>query len=863
MKIITRVLSAVMLLAVNSMLVSSYAASPNVASALGMNTNEAMDIDASVPFVDLFKLSLPFEHARPWLTKGKITYDNNGWPKNLHGGQAGTRFISNLPANTIPTGLYTVLYDGEGKLRYGVDAKLVKHSKGRDIIRIKPGKNGRISASVIIMETNPKNHIRHLQILMPGGICAGNKFRRVPSKHHCKTKKYLSFERYHKHITFNPDYLNFMKDFKVIRFMNMSGITRNGLMRWQNRPNTSQSTWGGKEGVRGVPLEVMVELANILNANPWFNLPHRADNSFVYNYAKYVKEHLKTGLKPYVEYTNEAWNGIFTQAHYMKKMGLKARLDRHKDVAGYKFYSRRSVEIFKIWEDVYGSTKNIIRVMGAMTTNKRLSNTLLGFENAYKYVDALAVAPYFYIDQKTIRKVRSVNEIFQRLKDPKNRYSVPSILKTVRMQAKVAKKYGVSLIAYEGGQHLVAYKTHSVNEGPNRHLIFANKDRRMAALYFSFLKGWKDAGGETFVAFSSPRINTWLGSWGIKEYITQPSKEAPKYQALMAFNRMSPCWWAGCRTGSKSSQGVVSADVVKSKPGIVLAGRVRPIPAARPLPVAYPLPAADPLMSIRLPGRSVRPAPRPVVVAAVMPRKPVLPKRSAVWQTYTPPAPAPAPRQAYRPQIVKVSTTKRRVVVRPSRLTGNEQPIGRVRNPQRIFSPQSEMRLMKAISGRIQDSNDLAAAWQAHWDAKSLHLRVDVTDDYFIKDSQQPWGDDSIEIFIDADGSRTASYDGKNDFQFMFRWKDYGIGLGKNSPRKNITGVRHKMIKTHDGYVLEASIPWSILGVRPRTGQSIGIDIQVNDDDDGGHRDGKLAWNATQDKAWKSPQHFGRLVLVN
>lgn len=123
----------------------------NKAASIGINTNEAMDLGTSIPFVDLFKLSLPFEEARPWLTKGRITYDANGWPKALNNGKAGTRFASHIPAKALPTGDYTVLYDGEGVLQYGVSAKLVSRSKGKDIIRLVPTKKGDISATIRIL----------------------------------------------------------------------------------------------------------------------------------------------------------------------------------------------------------------------------------------------------------------------------------------------------------------------------------------------------------------------------------------------------------------------------------------------------------------------------------------------------------------------------------------------------------------------------------------------------------------------------------------------------------------------------------------------------------------------------------------
>jgi len=117
----------------------------------------------------------------------------------------------------------------------------------------------------------------------------------------------------------------------------------------------------------------MVALANRLNADPWFNLPHKADNNYVRQYAKYVKENLRPGLKAYVEYTNEAWNSIFTQAHYVKDMGERMNLDEDRDKAGYKYFSLRSVQIFDMFEQTFGGKERLVRVMGSWTGWTRLS----------------------------------------------------------------------------------------------------------------------------------------------------------------------------------------------------------------------------------------------------------------------------------------------------------------------------------------------------------------------------------------------------------------------------------------------------------------------------------------------------------
>ncbi len=756
---------SLLLLAIASDLV---AAPPvNLSSPLGINTNEALENNASLPFVDLFRLSLPFEEARPWFTKGNVKFDKNGWPKDLNKGQAGTRFISQMPPNNLPAGLYTVRYEGEGYIRYGASAKVVKRSKGKDLIRFVPMKDKLITATLFIEKTNTKNYLRNIRILMPGGICVGDVFKRVNHKNACRGKQYLSFADHYQQIIFNPDYLNFMKDFKVVRFMNMGGVTRNNIQLWKDRPTLDKATWGGKEGTRGIPLEIMVELANQLNIDPWFNIPHKANSAFIYRYAKYVKEHLRPHLKVYLEYSNETWNDLFVpQAEHMKQTGVRYRLDKDRRVAGAKYYSMQSVNIFRQWEAVFGGTKRLVRVMGGMTSDFKLTQMLLGYKNAYKYVDALAIGPYFQIEQKDIRKIRSVNDVFKRLVDPSNRYSLSNILKFVHQQANITKRYGVDLIAYEGGQHLVDYKTHSLKEGATPYLVQANKDPRMARLYYRLLSDWKKEGGKLFVLFSAPRSYTWHGSWGIKEYITQTASRAPKYKAVLAFNRGNPCWWQGC----------TSSSVVHQK---------KPLSIAKHLVTGTKAVAEKPI-SIKIPY-------------ALQAQK--------KWQ-YT--------------KAVKINNL---------------------------------------ITGDVDDANDISAEWRASWDDENLNIWVNVVDDKLVEDSKEAWADDSIEIYLDLDNSRRKHYDGVNDIKLSFRIKDKMAYLDGLKSKTILNDIHFTTKRMPRGYGLELSIPWKSFNIKPRKNQRIGFEVQINDDDTGKQRDGKIAWNAKVDEAWKNPRMFGEIVL--
>ena len=502
---------------------------------LGSNTNEVREDNSSIPFINLFKSSIPFADTHPWLSSADVEYDQHGWPVNLNGGVAGTKFLNRLPVGTTPDGFYTVLYKGIGELKYGNDAKLISSKPGRDIIEIKAGSDEILNASLIISKTNKQNPVHDIRILLPGGICSNNLYQRVDRKDSCQNTDYLSFEDNHDTLTFNPAYLNFMKDFRLIRFMNMSGMTRNPIQDCHKRNTLDKATWGRKEGYRGAPIETMVNLANTLRAGAWFSMPYQANNQYIQRFANYVHQHLNPKLKVYIEYSNEAWNNIFVHRRYTIDQGVNLQLDTDPQTAGVKFYAKRSVEVFKIWEKAFSDKKRLIKTLSGWSANSNLSSQLLSYNETHKHVDAFAIAPYFYADLKTLRKASSVDDIFEAVQSKWSRYGLSASIKQIKQQALIAKEFGVELIAYEGGQHLVDWATRAVEDHPNPLLYAANRDPRMGNLYSQYLNAWHEAGGKTFVHFSAPRIYSWYGSWGAKEYITQPRSEAPKYDALLKY----------------------------------------------------------------------------------------------------------------------------------------------------------------------------------------------------------------------------------------------------------------------------------------------------------------------------------------
>jgi fibronectin type 3 domain-containing protein len=177
-----------------------------------------------------------------------------------------------------------------------------------------------------------------------------------------------------------------------------------------------------------------------------------------------------------------------------------------------------------------------------------------------------------------------------------------------------------------------------------------------------------------------------------------------------------------------------------------------------------------------------------------------------------------------------------------------------------VWADANTYPIANVINGTVSGDSDLSGTWRAVWTADNLYYLAEVTDDALWNDSANTWDDDCVELYIDADNSKGTSYDGVNDFQYIFRWNDGSVHLGVNSAT-NTAGIVFDMVAVSGGYAFECSIPWTTLGVTPTAGNLVGIDVHLNDDDDGGARDGKKAWYATTDDSWSNPSTFGTADL--
>lgn len=487
----------------------AHAADPETKSPrppLGINLAGVTYYSSEIPFTDLFKTSKRFIFQKLGEKYGvgeKHDLRPDGYP---------TRLLPNHVAETLlmivdghyPGGPYVCLYDGKGKIELGFDAKITSESPGRIVCEVKPKDGIRLR----IVETDPTDPIHNIRLMRS------------------------EYEQTHKAQIFDPQFLDRWKDMKALRFMDWQRTNNSPLKHWDERAKVGDATW---DTPAGVPVEVMVDLANRLKADPWFCMPHQADDAFVRSFAELVKSNLDPGRKVYVEYSNECWNGIFAQARYCAERGKELKLSDNAYQAQLRFFSQRSVEIFGIWEEVFGGHDRLVRVLASHSANPWASEQIAAWRDAARHADALAIAPYFGHELGDPKSADANADLTPQQAIERLRGLLPKNREMLFKQAKAAKDAHLAMIAYEGGQHLAGHGGAENNDRLTRLLIAANRDPGMKELYLRHLNDWREAGGGLYVLFSSMGKPSKWGSWGLLESVDQDPATAPKWQAVREY----------------------------------------------------------------------------------------------------------------------------------------------------------------------------------------------------------------------------------------------------------------------------------------------------------------------------------------
>lgn len=472
---------------------------------IGANLDQVLDYSAETPFVDLFKTARAWisqQEGEDWGEGPPLDLSPDGQnPLSLRDGQFATTLI--CCRRGIPSGRYTCLYDGRGRIEFEGDAQFLEERPGRIVVAVEaPGE-----ILLHIRQTDPTNPVRRIRFIMPG------------------------HEDTYEQDPFYPPFLQQKAMYRVLRFMDWQRTNDSTIRSWSDRPQKEDSS----QAHRGVAIGWMVAVANRLHSDPWFCIPHQADDDYVRRFAEEVVATLDPDRTIYIEYSNEVWNGGFEQCEYAQKQGTELGLSDDPQLAGYRFYAKRAVEVFAIWEDVFGGTDRFVRVISGQEQYPTVAAEELSFRDTAKHADAVAIAAYFGGDFGSFEDAARVDELSVDDAISACARDLSRLQRDVEANAAIARHFGLPLIAYEGGQHLRPQAGAEDNQRLTDLIIAANRDARMKDLYEMHLADWQAAGGQLYVAYKSICEPSEWGAWGLLEYEGQDPAEAPKYQAIKTY----------------------------------------------------------------------------------------------------------------------------------------------------------------------------------------------------------------------------------------------------------------------------------------------------------------------------------------
>jgi hypothetical protein len=151
------------------------------------------------------------------------------------------------------------------------------------------------------------------------------------------------------------------------------------------------------------------------------------------------------------------------------------------------------------------------------------------------------------------------------------------------------------------------------------------------------------------------------------------------------------------------------------------------------------------------------------------------------------------------------------------------------------------------------------ASFKTLWDSNNLYLGVTVTDSVLTPAASTTlYNYSTVELYLDTTDSKSVTVGG-TDYEYFFSWGATTAqeGLGRTA------GVTLKTTAIPTGYVVEASIPWSTLGMAsPGSGTVLGLDLGVDVNHNGGNcRDGEIMWNGGPDN-YTNASNYGQMTLA-
>jgi len=529
---------------------------------LGVNLESVEDWVRLMPFVDVMKSSRPWGTPdAPW--DEAAPKDAQGWPTADAGVVVNVRTYEpgdeNKPYRYMTPGVYKLKFTGRATLSTGADIEIrnqtydaaTNRSQAEVVV-------GATATQLMLAFRNTTNGVKDVSLRLPG---------------------------YDDTQTFTNQFSSVLAPFQVVRAMDFLRTNNNAVRTWSERTTPASATQGSH---KGAAYEYAIQMANELGKDIWINIPYGADDDYVRSLAQLLKQTLAPGRAVYVEYSNELWNYMFSQAKenlnaaVAEALGGDTTLTNGQQCtqelfnanagecntywAGHYRVGKRVTRIAQIFSEVHGAAamNSTVRVVYATQfANPGIAEQVLKNIATYRATPksllyGVATAPYFYLPTDLVSSTTATkDQILQGLEGNLLSDNLPYFAAGIKENGAFVRKpytggawtgashkaladyYGLKSLAYEGGPDFGQSDANRATK------VAANRDPKMGEQVKREVAQWFGCGNDLFMYFTVSSAWDKYGYWGLTNDPTDLS--GPKYTAAKDVAQSARSTYATCQ----------------------------------------------------------------------------------------------------------------------------------------------------------------------------------------------------------------------------------------------------------------------------------------------------------------------------
>lgn len=319
---------------------------------------------------------------------------------------------------------------------------------------------------------------------------------------------------YHAGQVFRTPYLNRLREFSCIRFMDQ-------MQTNANKTGKYDAPVDARTYMDAMPIEVMASLCNTLGADAWINIPVNMSDEDALALVRAFRAALHPSLSLYVELSNEVWNADFWASQYAAEQGaLKWAPEKGINI-GQRWYGYRSAQLAKL---VAG--EGIRFCIGTQTMNPGLSASVFkGFDEAggdnatvHSWIITCYIDGRLNKDHKVLQlaAANDVDGALNALMNDPNK-GVVGMRKVYPKHAAIAASRGWKLTCYEGNFSLIpkGAKTAAEKAAAIAFVDRVYSDPRAKDIAKANLEALRDAGCDLVCHFNMTHKPSESGVWGL------------------------------------------------------------------------------------------------------------------------------------------------------------------------------------------------------------------------------------------------------------------------------------------------------------------------------------------------------------